>query len=113
MVRRSASKKSDEIRGTPEFKELYNSLDSKSYLRKIIKKGLDSLRENIETGEKIGQRKWPKTYVEKYRIRNLFKLDLNKNQRLTYTVIAEDMKKVVCIIETMDHNTYNRRFSYR
>jgi len=47
------------------------------------------LRENIEAGEKVEKRKWPKMYVRKYGITSLFRLDLDRNYRLTYTIIAD------------------------
>ena len=102
----------DEVRGTREFAEFYSELDKKSYLYRIIKRGLDVLRENIEAGEKVEKRKWPKIYVRKYGITNLFRLDLDRNYRLTYTIIADGSKKIACVLEVMDHKTYNRRFSY-
>ena len=102
----------DEVRGTREFAEFYSGLDGESYLYKIIKNGLDVLRENIEAGEKVEKRKWPRIYVGRYGIRNLFRLDLDRNYRLTYTIIADGLKKVVCVLEVMDHKTYNRRFGY-
>jgi len=102
----------DDVRGTPEFAEFYQGLDRKSYLYRIIKRGLDVLRENMEVGEKVEKRKWPRMYVRRYGIRNLFRLDLDRNYRLTYTIIADGSKKVVCVLEVMDHKTYNRRFGY-
>ena len=102
----------DDLRGTPEFAEFYLALDRESYLYKIIKKGLDVLRENMEAGEKVEKRKWPRMYVRRYGIRNLFRLDLDRNYRLTYTIIADGSKKAVCVLEVMDHKTYNRRFGY-
>jgi len=63
-------------------------------------------------GEKVEKRKWPQVYVEKYGIRNLFLMDLGRRFRLTHNIIAEGPKKIVCIIEVMDHRTYERRFGY-
>ena len=102
----------DDVRGTPEFAEFYHDLDRESYLYRIIKRGLDVLRENMEVGEKVEKRKWPRMYVRRYGIRNLFRLDLDRNYRLTYTIIADGSKKVICVLEVMDHKTYNRRFGY-
>jgi len=102
----------DDLRGTREFAEFYLGLDRESYLYRIIKKGLDVLRENMEAGEKVEKRKWPRIYVRRYGIRNLFRLDLDRNYRLTYTIIANGLKKVVCVLEVMDHKTYNLRFGY-
>ena len=63
-------------------------------------------------GEKVEKRKWPQVYVEKYGIRNLFLVDLGRRFRLTYVIIAEGLKKIVCVIEVVDHRAYERRFGY-
>ena len=102
----------EDLRGTPEFAEFYSGLDGASYLYKLIRNGLDVLRENMEAGEKVEKRKWPRIYVRRYGITNLFRLDLDRNYRLTYTIIADGLKKVICVLEVMDHKTYNRRFGY-
>ena len=102
----------DDLRGTPEFNAFYSSFGKDCELRKVIEKCLDSLREDMLVGDKIERRKWPKKYVREYRIYNLFRLDAGKC-RLTYTIIAEGKKKVVCVIEFFsNHKKYNRRFGY-
>ena len=106
-------KRPDEVRGTREFAEFYSGLDRESCLYKIIRRGLEVLRENLEAGEKVEKRKWPRIYLRRYGITNLFRLDLDRNHRLTYTIIADGSRKIVCVLEVMDHKTYNRRFGYR
>lgn len=101
------------MRGTPEFKAFYSSLDKGCELRKVIEKCLDSLRKDMLVGDKVEKRKWPKKYVKEYRIRNLFRLEATKECRLIYTIIAEGKKKIVCVIEFFsNHKEYNRRFGY-
>ena len=103
----------DDLRGTPEFKTFYSSLGENCELRKIIENCLDSLREDMLVGDKIEKKKWPKKYIKKYGIRNLFRLDASKECRLTYTIIADGRKKIVCVIEFFsNHKKYNRRFGY-
>ena len=70
------------------------------------------MRENIEAGEKVEKLKWPKIYVRKYGITNLFRLDPDRNYCLSYTIIADGSKKIACVLEDVDHKTYNRRFGY-
>jgi len=102
----------DDLRGTAKFASFLSGLDRESYLWRIIENGLDVLRANMLAGEKVERRKWPREYVRQYGIRNLFRFDLDRNHRLTYTIVAEEMRKVVCVIEVMDHRTYNQRFGY-
>lgn len=79
---------------------------------KATKEAIDVLRENMLAGKKVEKRKWPQVYAERYGIRNLFPMDLGRRFRLTYNIIAEGPKKIVCVIEVMDHRTYERRFGY-
>lgn len=103
----------DDVRGTPQFKSFYTRLRKDCEPRKVIEKCLDSLRKDMLVGDKIGKNKWPRMYANKYDIRNLFRLDATKECRLTYTIIAEDQKKIVCVIEFFSsHAKYNRRFGY-
>ncbi|MFH0837191.1 MAG: hypothetical protein V1870_03620 [Candidatus Aenigmatarchaeota archaeon] len=42
------------------------------YLLKLINKGIAKLIENHESGQKIPKKQWPKYYVQKYEINNLW-----------------------------------------
>lgn len=110
---RGRHKPPDDVRGTPEFKAFLLELNIESDLYKIIKKGMGDLGNDMLVGEKVEKKKWPQIYVRKYGITSLFKLNLDRDYRLTYTIIAEGMKKIICIIEVMNHKEYNRRFGYR
>ena len=103
----------DELRGAQEFAAFYSSLSEDSELHNMIKASLDALREDMFAGEKIEKKKWPKKYVQEYGIHNLFKMDVGRECRLTYTIIAEGEKKIVCVIEFFSsHKSYDRRFGY-
>jgi len=104
--------KPDDLRGTRDFASFLQRLDRNCYLYRIIDNGLNVLRNNILAGAKVERRLWPKNYVREFQIRNLFVLDLDSSYRLTYTVIADGTKKVVCVLECMDHSEYERRFGY-
>lgn len=103
----------DDLRGTPEFKAFYTGLSKNCELYKKIENALDKLRVNMIAGKKVEKKKWPKTYVKKYDISNLFRLDAGGESRLTYTIIAEGEKKIVSVIEFFhNHKKYNLRFGY-
>jgi len=57
---------------------------------KIINHGLDVLKENMFVGERIERRKFPRYYVQKFGINNLYKLNLDLRTRLIYTLVAEE-----------------------
>jgi len=82
-------------------------------LYKRIRTALEALKENMLAGDKIERKKWAKIYVKKYAVYNLFRIDAGKGSRLIYTIIAENSKKIVCVLEFFsDHKEYERRFGY-
>ena len=103
----------DELRGTPEFKAFYSGLSKNCALYKKIGNALEVLRRDMLVGDRIEKKKWPRIYTQRYGIYNLFRLEVDKKCRLTYTIIAEGKKKIVCVIEFFsNHKGYNRRFGY-
>jgi hypothetical protein len=100
------------IKADPELVRFLSSLEEKSYLLKILNKGLDKLEENMFTGDQIERKKFPKYYVQKYQINNLYKLNLNSRYRLTYTLIGEKSGIAVVVLEVLDHKEYEKRFGY-
>jgi len=89
-----------------------SSLKKGSHLLKIINDGLDVLKENMFAGERIGRRKFPKYYVQKYGVNNLYKFNLDSRTRLIYTLVAEETGIAVVVLEILDHKKYEERFGY-
>ena len=79
---------------------------------KIINHGLDVLKENMFVGERIERRKFPRYYVQKFGINNLYKLNLDLRTRLIYTLVAEETGVAVVVLEILDHKKYEERFGY-
>ena len=103
----------DELKGTPEFSRFFAHLDKNSETYKRIKSCLDAIHEDICSGAKVQKDRFPKYYVEKYGITNLYRKEIGYC-RLSYTVIAEDRKKIVCILEYFPtHKEYSERFGYK
>ncbi len=63
-------------KGRGEEKELYE----------LINRAFDDLKEDPFVGTKIQTSLWPKEYVKKYEINNLWKYNLPNGWRLIYTV---------------------------
>jgi len=101
--------------GAP-FADFYSNLPKDSELKTIIDEALDALKESKFAGILVAKNKIPRTYVQKYRIHNLYKMNLRMNYRLTYTLMSrKDRKEGVCphVIEVMTHPEYLKRFGYR
>ncbi len=110
-----------EIRYSKEFSKDYVKLRKKTdkgnseatYLLDIISKATARLAENIEAGKKIPRKLWPKEYIQKYDITNLWKYNLDSYWRLIYTIRGNQADLFLIYLEYMDHKKYDRKFKYR
>ncbi len=91
----------------------FESLSEEDPIKKHIRRAIEDLKTNSFSGIKIPQRLFPKEYVQKYGIKNLWKYDLPQGWRLIYTIIRENEVQLLSIIlEFFDHKNYERRFGY-
>ena len=74
---------------------------------------LVKLAENTEAGKKIPRRLWPKEYIQKYDIKSLWKLNLDSNWRLIYTITGTQAQLFLIYLEYMKHKEYDRKFHYK
>ena len=110
-----------EIRYSKEFNKDYVKLRTRAdkgnseaqYLIDLISKATAKLAENPEVGKKIPRKLWPKEYVQKYGVNNLWKYNLDQNWRLTYTITGNQVELFLIYLEYMDHKKYNRKFGYK
>jgi hypothetical protein len=107
-----ASKKPPCVKASSEAAAFISSLRQGSYLLKIIDAGLDVLKLNMFAGEKVERRKYPRYYVQKFGVNNLYKFNLDSRMRLIYTLVAEETGVAVVVLEVLDHKKYEERFGY-
>ena len=94
------------------FEKLKNSKVEDQMLYKWVERAIKDLGENCFCGIQIPKRLFPKEYVQKYNIDNLWKYDLPKGWRLIYSVADGEVCIISIILEWMDHKEYERRFKY-
>jgi Txe/YoeB family toxin of Txe-Axe toxin-antitoxin module len=82
-------------------------------LFKFLERATNDLKENPFCGIKIPKNLWPKDYVRKYSIDNLWKYDLPNAWRLIYTISKDKVQILAIILEWFDHKNYEKRFGYR
>ena len=96
-----------------ELEKDFNSLKDDDFIKKAIIRAIQDLKENAFCGIQIPKKSFPKEYVQKYGIKNLWKYDLPKGWRLLYTVTAEnEVELISAILEWFNHKDYERRFGY-
>ncbi len=65
------------VEGAPEFMKAYSSINKKASQYQKIDDILELLKKNPGLGDRIRQKLWPRQYVQKYGIHNLFRIKLN------------------------------------
>ncbi|MFH0906603.1 MAG: hypothetical protein V1824_04680 [archaeon] len=110
-----------EIRYSPDFNKDYIKLKQKVdlgsneslYILNLINKATIILSKDINAGKKIPKNLWPKEYIQKYDIKNLWKYNLDSNWRLVYTITGDSIDLFLIYLEYMKHKDYERKFNYR
>jgi len=95
------------------FKELRTKRFEERRLAEFLDRAMDDLKQNPFCGLRIPGRQWPKEYVRKHRISNLWKYDLPNAWRLLYTVKGNELEIVAILLEWLNHKNYEKRFGYR
>lgn len=91
----------------------FESLPEEEPLKKHIKRAIEDLKQNAFAGIQIPKRLFPKEYIQRYHVSNLWKYDLPKGWRIIYTIVRESEVQLLSIIlEFFDHKEYARRFHY-
>ena len=91
----------------------FESLSEQDPIKKSIKRALKDLKINAFSGIQIPKKLFPKEYIQKYNINNLWKYDLPQGWRLIYTITRENEIEIICaILEWINHKNYKRRFKY-
>ncbi len=99
-----------------KLKETFDKLkfseteDKKLY--EWICRALKDIEENAFCGRQIPKRLFPKEYVQKYNINNLWKYDLPSGWRLIYSIGREGTFILSIVLEWFNHKDYNKRFNY-
>lgn len=88
--------------GRFEDKALFNSLMN----------AIEELKNNPNVGIKIPRNLWPKEYLTRFQITNLWKYNLPNGWRLVYTIGADEIKIVSIILEWFNHKEYEKKFNY-
>ncbi|MBI4214453.1 hypothetical protein HY546_00505 [archaeon] len=81
-------------------------------LNKLLTRAFDDLKGNPFVGIKIPKRLWPKDYIQKFQVNNVWKYDLPNAWRLIYTIKGTSVEIIAVLLEWFDHKNYERRFNY-
>ena len=96
------------------IKESKNSKIEKTIFTALIKK-VELIKSNIHYGNPIEKNLIPKEYVEKYQIKNLFRVELPNFWGLLYSLVdgETNVEIIAFVLDIVDHDKYNKRFGYK
>ena len=94
------------------FGELKSGKYEDKQLFDFINRAIKDLKENPACGIHIPKRLWPKEYLTKFNVNNLWKYDLPSSWRLIYTIQANEVMIISVILEWFNHKDYEKRFKY-
>jgi len=99
------------LRGEPRFVSFFQNLRDKA-LKKRLDDVLNTLKEHPDAGDLVERSLWPDEY-KKLGLDNLFRIEVGRNQRITYTIRIEGNNLDVNVIEFFKtHKEYEKRFHY-
>ena len=95
-----------------DFAELKTGRYESRKLHEFIERAIDDLKKMPSCGTKIPKKVWPKVYILKFKITNLWKYDLPNGWRLIYTIDENEIRIMNIILEWFNHKNYEKRFNY-
>jgi Txe/YoeB family toxin of Txe-Axe toxin-antitoxin module len=106
-------KPSEVVFANEKIGEAFRELKEEDDLKKSIKRAILDIQTNAYSGIQIPKRLFPKEYVLKYKINNLWKYDLPDGWRLIYTLNPLNRVEILSVIlEWFNNKDYERRFHY-
>ncbi|MBN2517443.1 MAG: hypothetical protein JXB14_01220 [Candidatus Altiarchaeota archaeon] len=78
-----------------------------------IENAIKILKENIHIGRQWEKDQIPKKYIEKYDVRNLWRIELPLRWRLIYTMRSSEIEIINLILDFYNHKEYDKTFGYK
>lgn len=101
----------------PLLKESFNKLKSgrteEKELAGYLDRAMNDLEKNEQAGLRVPSKQWPKEYVQKYGVKNLWKYDLPNGWRVIYTIRGNNIEIISVVLEWITHKDYERKFGYK
>lgn len=106
-------KPSEVVFADDKIEKEFDNLDNSNEIKIYIKRAIRDIQLNAYCGIQIPKKLFPREYVQKYGINNLWKYDLPDGWRLVYSVMTPTKVEILAVIlEWFDHKEYARKFHY-
>ncbi len=107
---------------SPEAEEVYKYLNKQAPTSKTersilnaINKKVELIKANHHYGNPISKNLIPKEYKLKYRVTNLFRVELPNFWRMLYTLTEgeTEIEIIAFVLDVIDHKIYNKKLGYK
>ncbi len=106
-------KKSQVIFANEKIQKEFDSLSENNEIKKYIGRAIEDIKQNAFCGIQVPKRLFPREYILRYGIKNLWKYDLPDGWRLVYTITTPNKVEILSVIlEWFSHPEYKKRFNY-
>ncbi|MEK6871773.1 MAG: hypothetical protein AABX16_02620 [Nanoarchaeota archaeon] len=106
-------KPSEVVFADDKIEKEFDSLDNSNEIKIYIKRAIRDIQLNAYCGIQVPKKLFPREYVQKYGINNLWKYDLPDGWRWVYSVMTPTKVEILAVIlEWFDHKEYARKFHY-
>jgi hypothetical protein len=95
-----------------DFEKLKKGKFEDKQLYDFIQRAISDLKKNPICGVKITRKLWPRGYIKKYNIKNLWKYNLPDGWRLIYSILEDKLMIINLILEWFPHKDYEKKFGY-
>ena len=87
----------------------------KKMLLKAINQKIELIKQNPHYGKPIAKNLFPKEYIKKYQVTNLFHVELPTFWRMIYTLTHgnSNIEIVTFILDIYNHKKYSKMFRYK
>jgi hypothetical protein len=110
------------IKLSPEAEEVYKHLNREApnskterMILKAINQKVELIKSNPHYGDAIAKKLFPEEYKKKYRITNLFCVELPAFWRMLYTLTdgESEVEIIAFVLDVIDHKEYDKKFGYK
>lgn len=107
---------------SPEAEEVYKYLNEQSSTSKTEKTILNAINKKVELiktnphyGNPISRKLIPQEYIDRYDVKNLFRVELPNFWRMLYTLTDGDseIEIIAFVLDLVDHSNYDKKFGYK
>ncbi len=107
------NKKISVVFANEKLEKEFEGLNLEGDLKKYLQRAIGDIKANPFCGIKLQKHLFPKEYIKKYSITNLWKYNLPGGWRIIYTLVNEnEIELISVILEWFNHKDYEKRFNY-